>query len=230
MGMSMLWVGWFGFNAGSAVSASTNAGYAMLATQIATATASLSWMITEIVYRKKPSVLGMVNGAVAGLVCITPACGYVDMTGAFFIGLIGGCGCFFGSRLKQWLFKIDDALDAFGVHAIGGIIGGILTGFFANPNVYAAMPNGNTTHYTGVFYGNTNLGGHQLAYQITGILFSIAWSGIVSFVLLKGIDLTIGLRVTESDEEQGLDASIHGETIVNPAGKSAGKHIAVEDI
>ena len=218
MGMSMLWVGWFGFNAGSAVAASANAGYAMLATQIATGVASLSWMLTELIFRKKPSVLGMVNGAIAGLVCVTPACGYVDMNGAFFVGLIGGSGCYFGSQLKHWLFKIDDALDAFGVHAIGGIIGGILTGFFANPDVAAMMPDYDR-HYTGVFYGNTDIGGHQLAYQILGITVSIAWSGIVSFILLKAIDLTLGLRVSEQDEEEGLDASLHGETIVNPNGE-----------
>ncbi len=214
MGMSMLWVGWFGFNAGSAVSAGTNACYAMLATMIATATASLSWMLTEVVFRKKPSVLGMVNGAIAGLVCITPGSGYVDMNGAFFFGLIGGCLCYFGAQAKHHLFKIDDALDAFGVHAIGGIIGGILTGFFANPAV-------NT--YTGVFYGSTYIGGHQLAYQMAAICFAIGWAVIGSFVILKTIDLTIGLRVSDKDEEDGLDSSLHGETIVSPT-DSVKKH------
>lgn len=220
MGMSMLWVGWFGFNAGSALSAGTLAGYAMLNTQISTGVASIAWMLTEVIFRKKPSVLGMVNGAIAGLVCITPGCGFVDPNGAFFFGLIGGVGCYFGAQLKHWLFHIDDALDAFGVHAIGGIIGGILVGFFANPQVSAGgahLP-GTDTLYTGVFYGSTNIGGHQLAYQLAGILISIAWSAIVSFIILKGLDLTIGLRVSEQDEEEGLDASLHGETIVNPNG------------
>jgi Amt family ammonium transporter len=213
VGMSMLWVGCFGFNAGSAVNAGPNAGFAMMATQIATATASLSWMLTEVYFRKKPSVLGMVNGAIAGLVAITPASGYVDMTGAFFTGLFGGSLCYFGAQLKHHVFKIDDALDAFGVHAIGGICGGICTGFFASTAV-----DGNTDH-NGVFYSSTWIGGHQLAKQLVGITFSIAWSGIGSFILLKIIDLTMGLRVSEAEEEEGLDTSLHGETIVDPEKK-----------
>ena len=134
MGMSMLWVGWFGFNAGSAVGANFNAGYAMLATQIATSMAALTWLATEWAVRGKPSVLGMISGAVAGLVCITPASGYVDMTGAFFIGFFGGSLCYAGAQAKH-LLGYDDALDAFGVHAIGGIVGGIATGFFATDQV-----------------------------------------------------------------------------------------------
>ena len=134
MGMSMLWVGWFGFNAGSACAANFNAGYAMLATQIATAVASLTWLTAEWAVRGKPSVLGMISGAVAGLVCITPASGYVDMTGAFFIGFFGGPLCYFGAQLKH-MMGYDDALDAFGVHAIGGMVGGIATGFFCTDQV-----------------------------------------------------------------------------------------------
>jgi Amt family ammonium transporter len=222
MGMSMLWVGWFGFNAGSATISSFTAGNAMLATQIATATASLSWMLTETIFRKKPSVLGMVNGAIAGLVVITPACGYVDMTGAFISGLVGGSLCYFGSQLKHYIFKIDDALDAFGVHAIGGMVGGICVGFFASPavTIYSATSAGvPITSYAGVYYANTFTGGRQLARQVVGICFAIAWSAIGSFVILKAIDLTIGLRVSEEAEEEGLDSSLHGETIVHPDDK-----------
>lgn len=172
-------------------------------------------MLTEFLIRKKPSVLGMVNGAIAGLVVITPMCGYVDATGAFFGGLFGGSLCYFGSKLKHYVFKIDDALDAFGVHAIGGIVGGILTGFFATSSI-----TGSPTQ-TGVFYSNEWIGGHQLAKQIVGILFAITWSGICTFIILKIIDLTLGLRVSEADEEAGLDASLHGETIVHPETKTS---------
>lgn len=216
MGMSMLWVGWFGFNAGSAVQANVTAGMAMLNTQIATATAAIAWMLTEFIFRKKPSVLGMVCGAIAGLVAITPACGYVDPNGAFFTGLFGGVLCYFGSNLKHWIFKVDDALDAFGVHAIGGAVGGICTGFFAT-SATTGNPNA-----SGVYYSNTWIGGWQLEKQIVGILYTIAWSGIVSFILLKSIDMTIGLRVSEEEEEEGLDSSLHGETIVTPEAKAEG--------
>jgi len=207
MGMSMLWVGWFGFNAGSAVAANGRASYALLATQISTATAALSWLATETIFRKKTSVLGMCGGAVAGLVCITPAAGYVDMTGAFFIGLFGGCLCYFGAQLKHYVLKIDDALDAFGVHAVGGAIGGIGTGFFATDKI-----TGNKLS-NGVYYAGLQVGGLQLAKQIAGIIFAVGWSGIVSYVILKAIDLTIGLRVT-AIEENDLDQSKHGETII----------------
>jgi len=214
MGMSMLWVGWFGFNAGSAVAANGRACYALLATQIATGTAALSWLATETLFRKKTSVLGMCGGAVAGLVCITPAAGYVDMTGAFFIGLFGGVLCYFGAQLKHYVLNIDDALDAFGVHAVGGIVGGIATGFFSTDTV-----TGNK-HMNGVYYAGLHVGGMQLARQIAGILFAVAWSGIVSFVLLKGLDLTLGLRVS-AEEECDLDQSKHGETIIPNASQNA---------
>jgi len=199
MGASLLWVGWFGFNAGSAVAADSRAGFAMLTTQIATGTASLTWMLTEWAVRKQPSVLGMVSGAIAGLVCITPACGFVDQTGAFVIGFLAGPWCYFGAQLKHKL-GYDDALDAFGVHATGGILGGLLVGCFAREEVCGT---------NGAFYGN----GEQLGIQTYGILFSIGWSGVISFILLKLIDLTIGLRVSAKDEIEGLDSSVHGETI-----------------
>lgn len=213
MGASLLWVGWFGFNAGSANGASGRAAMAMLATQIATATSSITWVITELIYRKtlKPSVLGMLSGAVGGLVCITPASGYVDYTGAFIIGLVGGPLCFLGAQLKHYL-GYDDALDAFGVHAIGGIVGGILTGFFANPNVIGCC--GATTNVAGVFYSNTHHGGKQLGVQLYGIVVTAGWSAFASFLILKFVDMTMGLRVSAEDEDTGLDSSIHGEGIV----------------
>jgi len=205
-GASMLWVGWFGFNAGSAVHASENAGYALLVTQISSAVAGLSWMITEWLVRGQPSVLGMVSGSIAGLVGITPASGYVDMTGAFIIGLLAGPVCYFGAQLKKHL-GYDDALDAFGVHAIGGMLGAILTGFFSNPDI-----SGNI--YAGVFYTNTHNGGRQLGAQIYAIVCAVLYSGVCTFIILKGLDMTIGLRVSEAEEMEGLDSSLHGETIV----------------
>ena len=207
MGTCMLWVGWMGFNAGSAISGNFDmrfAGNACLATQISAATGALMWMLVEWAVRKQPSVLGMVNGAVAGLVCITPGAGFVDMTGAFIIGFIGGPLCYIGAQVKHYI-GIDDALDAFGVHAIGGIIGGIAVGFFASPNLYA--------HSKGVYYFGVKDGGNQLAMQLYSIIVSIIWAGGISFILLKGIDMTLGLRVSAEDEDAGLDSSIHGETI-----------------
>lgn len=206
MGMSMLWVGWFGFNAGSAYGATTRAAYALLVTQIATATSALTWMMTESIFRKKPSVLGMINGAVAGLVCITPASGYVDMNGAFWIGLIGGPLCYAGSQFKHYILMLDDSLDAFGVHAVGGIVGGLATGFFATAEVTGLATQ------NGVFTAGVDQGGHQLAYQIAAICFSLGWSASVTFVLLIAVDTVMGLRVT-SDEDAGLDESLHDECV-----------------
>jgi len=205
VGMSILWTGWFGIKI--AADGHGRASSALLATQIAAAMASLSWLATETIFRKKTSVLGMCGGAIAGLVCITPAAGYVDMTGAFFIGLFGGVLCYFGAQLKNYVLKIDDALDSFGVHAIGGAIGGIGVGFFSTDKV-----TGNKLS-NGVYYAGLQVGGLQLAKQIAGILFAAVWSGIVSFIILKAVDLTIGLRVTAT-EENDLDQSKHGETII----------------
>jgi Amt family ammonium transporter len=204
VGTCMLWVGWFGFNGGSALTSGGNAAMALLVTHISTAFAAISWLSVEWFFRGKPSVLGMVNGAVAGLVSITPACGYVDPTGAFFIGIIGGAGCYAGAQVKHYV-GYDDALDAFGVHAVGGIIGGILTGFFASEDIYG---------YDGVFYANTHDGGHQLAMQLYGIVVCAGWAAFASFILLQLIDKTIGLRVNEETEAKGLDLSYHNESIV----------------
>ena len=205
MGASMLWVGWFGFNAGSAGGANIRAAMAMLNTQIATSMSALTWMLTEWYIRKQPSVLGMVSGCIAGLVAITPACGYVNPTGAFIIGLLAGPFCYGGAQLKHKL-GFDDALDAFGVHAIGGMFGGLMTGLFADNNIVGG-------NQYGWFYKKVQ-GGNQMVVQIYGVLFAIAWSGAVSFVILKAIDLTIGLRVSAKQEMEGLDSSVHGESVM----------------
>jgi Amt family ammonium transporter len=203
-GAAMLWVGWYGFNAGSAVAANARAGYALLVTQIATAIASMCWMLTEWYVRKTPSVLGMVSGAIAGLVAITPASGYVDPTGAFFIGFLAGPICFLSSQLKYY-FGYDDCLDAFGVHAIGGIVGGILTGFFATEDIAGAGLNG-------VFYGTTEVGGRQLGNQIYAIVVVTCYAAFCTFVILKVLEATVGMRVSEDIELLGLDQGIYGES------------------
>ena len=200
MGAAMLWVGWFGFNAGSAVAASDRAGMAMAVTQIATAAAALAWTFVEWWARGKPTVLGMSSGAVAGLVAITPASGFVGPVGSLWIGIAAGVGCFWASvYVKNWL-NYDDSLDAFGVHAVGGIIGALLTGVFA----VAAI--GGTA---GVLEGNL----HQLWIQATGVGITIAYDALVSWILLKLIDWIVGLRVSEDAEREGLDVSQHGEQL-----------------
>jgi ammonium transporter, Amt family len=206
VGSSLLWVGWFGFNAGSAVAANSRAGYAMLVTQISSGVAALSWLITEWIVRKRPSVLGTVSGAIAGLVSITPASGYVDQTGAFIIGLVAGPICYGGAQLKRY-FGYDDALDAFGVHGIGGVLGGLLTGFFAKPEISGLDDN------AGVFYADTYHGGRQLGRQIYAIVCAVFWSLFMTTIILFTVDALMGLRVTDDDEELGLDASLHGETV-----------------
>jgi len=200
IGASLLWVGWFGFNAGSAVAADGAAGMAMAVTQIAAAAAALSWMFIEWVVRKKPSVLGVISGAVSGLVAITPASGFVGPTGALFIGLIAGGACFWGATTLKRIAGYDDSLDAFGVHGVGGIVGAILTGVFAVEAI------GGTP---GLIEGNAS----QVLTQIEGILATVIYSGIASFVLLKGIDAVIGLRVSKEVEIEGLDLNLHGETV-----------------
>ena len=200
IGASLLWVGWFGFNAGSAVAASDRAGMAMATTQIATAVAALSWMFAEWLARGKPTVLGMTSGAVAGLVAITPASGFVGPMGALWIGIAAGVICFWASvYLKNWM-GYDDSLDAFGVHAVGGIVGALLTG------VFAVQAIGGTA---GVLEGNTG----QLLIQATGVGVTIVYDAIVSFIILKAIDWTLGLRVKEEQEREGLDVTQHGEQV-----------------
>ena len=193
IGASLLWVGWFGFNAGSAVAADGRAGMAMVVTQLATAVAALSWMFTEWMTKGKPSVLGIASGAVAGLVAITPASGFVGVTGAFAIGIAAGVICYFASTSVKKMFGYDDSLDAFGVHCIGGIVGALLTGVF------------NVKEISGV--------DGDFMVQLGAVGTTLAVSGIGSFIILKVIDVVIGLRVTEEEEREGLDVSLHGERV-----------------
>ncbi|MDY0883694.1 ammonium transporter [Dongia soli] len=202
-GAGLLWVGWFGFNAGSALTSGGTAGMAMAVTQIATAAAGLSWMFVEWALKKHPSVLGIISGAVAGLVAITPASGFVDPIGALIIGISAGIICFFAATSVKNLIGYDDALDAFGVHGIGGIVGAILTGVFATQ----AVKGGNAP--VGLIEGNVA----QVMTQVEGILLTVLWSAIGTFVILKVVDLIIGLRVTEEIERDGLDLGLHGETV-----------------
>jgi len=193
IGASLLWVGWFGFNAGSAGAADGRAGMAMLVTQVATATAALGWMCAEWVSRGKPSVLGIASGAVAGLVAITPASGFVGPTPAVIIGLVAGVLCFIAATSLKRVLGYDDSLDAFGVHGIGGIIGALLTGVFVSKEISGS---------DGSFL-----------IQLEGVAVTVVYGFAASFVILKVIDKTIGLRVTEEQERQGLDISLHGESI-----------------
>ena len=200
IGASMLWVGWFGFNAGSAVAANGSAGMAMAVTQIATAAAALAWMFAEWMFRAKPSVLGIVSGAVSGLVAITPASGYVGPGGALMIGLAAGVACFWAATILKNRLGYDDSLDVFGVHAVGGIVGALLTGVFAVEAI------GGTP---GVLEGNPG----QILTQLEGIVVTIVYCGVVSFVLLKIIGAVMGLRVDDETEVGGLDINLHGEVV-----------------
>jgi Amt family ammonium transporter len=199
MGASMLWVGWFGFNAGSELAADGTAGMAMAVTQIATATAALAWMFAEWISHGKPSVLGIASGAVAGLVAITPASGTAGPMGALAIGAASGIGCFIGATKLKRALGYDDSLDAFGVHGIGGIIGALLTGVFASASLGGA----------GLAEGMTI--GSQVGKQAIGVAATVIYTGIVSLILLKLIDVIIGLRVTEEEETEGLDIALHDE-------------------
>ncbi len=200
IGASMLWVGWFGFNAGSAVAANGSAGMAMAVTQIAAAAAAISWMVIEWISRGKPSVLGIVSGAVAGLVAITPASGYVDPSAALIIGLVAGLVCYWGAVLLKPKLGYDDSLDVFAVHGLGGITGAFLTGVFAVEAI------GGTP---GLLEGNAG----QVLIQLEGIAATIIYCATVTFVLLKVIGAVMGLRVDEEEEVTGLDYSLHGETV-----------------
>jgi ammonium transporter, Amt family len=193
IGASLLWVGWFGFNAGSAGAADGRAGMAMAATQIATATAALAWMFAEWIVKGKPSVLGIASGAVAGLVAITPASGYVGPTPAVVIGAVAGVACFFAATSLKSALGYDDSLDAFGVHGIGGIIGALLTGVFASKEISGADG--------------------SVITQLWGVGTTLIYGFVMSFIILKVIDMTMGLRVTEEQEREGLDISLHGERV-----------------
>jgi Amt family ammonium transporter len=193
IGASLLWVGWFGFNAGSAVASNGRAGMAMFVTQFATAVAALAWMFTEWIAKGRPSVLGIASGAVAGLVAITPASGFVGAFGALVIGIAAGIGCFFAATTVKGWFRYDDSLDAFGVHCIGGIIGALLTGVLNVPAI------------SGV--------DGSLWTQLGAVVTTLVVSGVGSYILLKVLDMTIGLRVSEEQEREGLDLALHGETV-----------------
>jgi ammonium transporter, Amt family len=193
IGASLLWVGWFGFNAGSAGAADGRAGMAFAVTHIATAAAALAWMFTEWLVKGKPSVLGICSGAVAGLVAITPASGFVGPNSAVLIGIAAGVICFFSSTSVKKAFGYDDSLDAFGVHCIGGIVGALLTGALVSKEISGA---------TG-----------SVLLQLKGVSATLIWSFVWSLIILKVIDLTIGLRVTADEEREGLDITQHGESL-----------------
>ena len=198
IGASMLWVGWFGFNAGSAVAANGSAGMAMLVTQVATAMAGLTWMAVAWIKHGKPSVLGIVTGAVAGLVAITPASGSVGPMGGLAIGFVSGLCCFWATTTLKQKLGYDDSLDAFGVHGIGGIVGAILTGVFASESL------------GGLGLAKESIGA-QLGAQLISVIFTIVYSGVLSFFILKIVDVLVGLRVNEDEESQGLDLALHSE-------------------
>jgi ammonium transporter, Amt family len=202
IGASLLWVGWFGFNAGSAVAANGNAGMAMAVTQIATATAALSWMFAEWIVKGKPSVLGIISGAVAGLVAITPASGFVDPRGALIIGVAAGVICYWGATGLKHALGYDDSLDAFGVHGVGGTVGAILTGVLAVSWVGGEGK-------SGLIDGNP----HQVIVQLYAIAVVVIYDAIVSLILLKLVDLVIGLRPSAEVEREGLDLALHGEAV-----------------
>ena len=204
IGASLLWVGWFGFNAGSAVGANGRAGMAMLATQIATGAAALGWVAAEWVAKGKPSVLGVISGAVAGLVAITPASGFVLPGPALIIGVVAGVVCFWSATGLKHLLGYDDSLDAFGVHGIGGIVGALLTGVFAyGPlSATAAKPDG-------IYVAGTAL----LTSQAIAVAATVAYSAVATFILLKIVDVIVGLRVSTDEEREGLDVVLHGEQL-----------------
>jgi Amt family ammonium transporter len=202
IGASLLWVGWFGFNAGSAVTANVNAGMAAAATQIATAAAALGWMFAEWIINKKPSVLGMISGAVAGLVAITPASGFVNPVGALIIGVAAGVVCYVSSVWVKKAFGYDDALDTWGVHGVGGALGAMMTGMFASNAI-------NSSSKGWLIDGNAG----QMLIQFYDVAAVFVYCGIGTFIILKAIDLVIGLRVSPEAEVEGLDINLHGETI-----------------
>ena len=199
VGASLLWVGWFGFNAGSAGAANANAGLAFINTVLATAAATLSWIAGEALHKGKASMLGAASGAVAGLVAVTPAAGFVGPMGSIVMGLLAGVICLWGVGGLKRMLGADDAFDVFGVHGVGGIVGAILTGVFAAPGL-------------GGVQGADFAMGAQVWIQVKSVLFTIVWSGVVSFIAYKIADLLVGLRVSEEAEREGLDISSHGET------------------
>ncbi|MBN9551781.1 MAG: ammonium transporter [Alphaproteobacteria bacterium] len=195
IGASLLWVGWFGFNAGSELAADGLAGAAMMNTQVATAAAALAWMFAEWIVAKKPSVLGIISGAVAGLVAVTPASGFVNPTGAFIVGIIAGVVCYLSAVKLKHALGYDDSLDAFGVHGVGGIVGALLTGALADPAINALGKDA------------------SVGKQLYGIVFTILWTAIATFVILYIVKALVGLRPSTQEEVEGLDVTQHGEVV-----------------
>ncbi len=208
VGASLLWVGWFGFNAGSNLEANGVAALAFINTIVATAAATLMWAAGEALMKGKASMLGAASGAVSGLVAITPACGFVGVGGALVIGAIAGIACLWGVNGLKRLLRADDSLDVFGVHGIGGILGALLTGVFASP----ALGGTGICNYVSNKCGEWTSVGAQVWIQAQGVLTTIVWSAVVAFIAYKLVDLTIGLRVSEEEEREGLDIRSHGET------------------
>ena len=202
VGASLLWVGWFGFNVGSVLSAGVGTGITMINTHLATCAAIVSWSLAEWLIKGKPSLLGAASGAIAGLVAITPACGFVDVKGALIIGLAAGIICYWGVTGFKRMFGYDDALDVWGVHGMGGILGAVLTGVFALSAIGGPGK-------SGLLDGNTG----QVVTQLYGVGVTLLWSGIGSLIILLLIKFTIGLRVTPEQEQEGLDLALHGEAI-----------------
>jgi Amt family ammonium transporter len=203
MGAGMLWVGWFGFNAGSAIAADNNAAMAMLVTHLSAASGALAWMTMEWIRHGKPSILGMVTGMVAGLGTITPASGSVGPAAAMVIGLSAGVICYFATNYLKQVLKVDDSLDVFPVHGVGGVLGTLLAGVFCSTQL-------------GIFSGNgfsegiTSIGG-QLSVQATGVIATVVYTGIATLIILKVVDMLVGLRVDDDHEIQGLDLVLHDE-------------------
>ncbi|MBS0345367.1 MAG: ammonium transporter [Proteobacteria bacterium] len=208
VGASLLWVGWFGFNAGSALEANGTAALAMVNTWVATAAAAVSWLLAEWIIKGKPSGLGAASGAVAGLVAITPACGFVGVVGAIVIGLLAGVVCLWGVNGLKRLLGADDSLDVFGVHGVGGILGAILTGVFASPSLGGV----GIWDYVTNKVADTYSIGDQVIVQLTAVGITVVWSAVVAFICYKLVDMFIGLRVPEDEEREGLDITSHGET------------------
>ena len=207
IGASLLWFGWFGFNAGSALEASGGSALAMVNTWVATACAAMSWMLAEWLLKGKPSMLGAASGAVAGLVAITPAAGFVGIKGALVIGLLAGIVCLWGVNGLKRMLGADDSLDVFGVHGVGGILGAILTGVFCDP----ALGGTGVWDYVANAVGEYNMAG-QVTSQLWGVGVAIVWSSVVSVIAYKLVDMFIGLRVPEEEEREGLDITSHGES------------------
>ena len=206
IGASLLWVGWFGFNVGSNLEASGTAGLAFLNTFLATCAATVSWTVVEAIFKGKPSMLGAASGAISGLVAITPACGFVGVMGSMVIGLLAGAVCYWGVNGLKRMLGVDDSLDVFGVHGVGGILGALLTGVFAAPSLGGT----GVYDYVANAVGEYSMG-TQLVSQAWGVGVAVAWSTVVSIVAFKIADMTLGLRVSTEDEREGLDVTAHGE-------------------